>query len=483
MLQHPRRLALGIVIALLLAPAAGLGGASGSGSQPNVIVGFTPGTVNTALIVSLGGIVTDTSLPLGLAGVYAADPASFITSVSTDPSVEFAETNDLVRAAVTGWDGTEWGVTGWDVTGWDVTGWDVTGWDVTGWDVTGWDVTGWDVTGWDGTGWAVTGWDVTGWDGSGWEVTGWDGSLWDQSWLSSRGSAQGSNGTDPLRPQQWGWHTVNSSEARAMASASGVKLCVVDSGVDLDHPDLAGALWKSPLGHHGRDFVDKDDDPSDPAGHGTHVAGIAAAVSGNGLGVAGASNARIVTARVLDANGAGTEFNLALGMQYCVEQGARVISLSLSTDQDSPAVRRAVKVAGNHGVVVVAASGNTGPSGAPRYPAAYDGVIAVGALLPDGTPAPFSSGGGHLDLAAPGFAIVSTLPNGGYGAFNGTSMAAPFVSGTVAMMLGANASLSPARVASILAQTAMDLGPSGHDASVGWGFVRADAAVAAAKAG
>jgi subtilisin family serine protease len=340
----------------------------------------------------------------------------------------------------------------------------------TGWSATGWDGTGWSATGWDGTGWSATGW-----DGSAWGSGAWNGSIWNSTFLLSRASGQ--NG-DPLTKYEWGWETVNAKQALAKANTPSRAICIVDSGVDYTHPDLAGQMWRDPVtGGYGWDFYNNDSDPMDDAGHGTHVAGIAAAGNRNGYGMASVSGAKIMAVKVLAANGTGTELDLALGIQYCVDKGAKIISMSLSTDQDSPAVRSAVQYANAHGVIMVAAAGNTGTTGGMRYPAAYPEVIAVAAVMPDGRWAPYSTTGSWVDVAAPGFAIVSTYKGGGYRAINGTSMATPFVSATVALLLQVNASFTPSDVKAILGRSAIDLGPPGPDPYVGFGFVRADLAV------
>ena len=463
--------------AILLASLLLLAGATPvEGTTPppaNVIVGFE-GAIDPALVASLGGSLVEHSDALRLASVHASDPASFIAAAAQAPGISFAEANDAIHASGVGWDGVGWDGVGWDETVASGVGWDGVGWDGVGWDATGWQGVGWDGVGWDGVGWDGVGWDGVGWDGVGWDASPWNGSLWDQRFL--REASQGAPGGDPLTRYQWGWHVVDAAEARGLASAAAVRICVVDSGIDAAHPDLAGAVVAQ------RDFVDRDADASDDAGHGTHVAGIAAARSANGVGIAGVSDAALLSAKVLDAAGAGTEFHLALALQWCVEQGARVVSMSLGTPERSPAIERAVRVATQNGVLLVAAAGNTGRDGAPRYPAAYPEVLAVAALMPDGKPAPFSTSGPQVDLAAPGYAIVSTLPQGNYRGFNGTSMAAPFVSGAAALMLGARPDLTASDVAAILRATAWDLGPAGMDPYVGSGFLDADAAVRAARA-
>ena len=381
----------------------------------------------------------------------------------------------------TAWDGTAWNGIGWDGIGWDGIGWDGIGWDGInytgiGWDGTGWDsnLTGWSSIDWNGIGWDGIGWDGIGWDGVGWDGAQWDGSVWNATWLSSKATA---NNGDPLHAYQWGWHTVNAKQALKMSGKPSAPLCVIDSGVDYNHPDIKANMWRDPVtGAYGHDFANNDADPMDDAGHGTHVAGVASAANRNGIGMASVSGAPIMAVKVLAADGAGTELDLAAGIDYCVSKGARVISMSLSTPEDSPAVRSAVENATAKGAILVAAAGNTGQSGEVRYPAAYPQVIAVAAIMPDGRWAPFSTVASYVDIAAPGFAIVSAWRDGGYRALNGTSMAAPHVSGAAALLLNINGSFTATDVKAILGRSAIDLGPPGPDAYVGFGFLRADLA-------
>ena len=223
-----------------------------------------------------------------------------------------------------------------------------------------------------------------------------------------------------------------------------VIVAVVDSGVDMDHPDLEENLLT------GYDFVDQDNDPDDENGHGTHVAGIIAAVN-NAVGVRGvAYGARILPVRVLDRNGSGSSANIAAGIQYAADNGASIINLSLGGCGSSLAEQEAIQCAREKGCLVVAAAGNdsaptaaVGTYGGAAYtPANYPGVLTVMAANNTWELASFSNydndpgEGAEYELMAPGVDILSTTYDGGYGRMSGTSMACPAVAGAAAVLMG-----------------------------------------------
>ena len=225
-------------------------------------------------------------------------------------------------------------------------------------------------------------------------------------------------------------------EAHRLSTGAGVVVAVLDTGVDRNHPALAGRLdpaW---------DYVDDDPDPTDSPdnidndgdglideayGHGTHVAGIVALV---------APDARILPARVLNADGRGNVFAVAAAIDDVVDAGANVINLSFGTEDNttSKVLNEAIVRAQHAGVAVVASSGNGG-SDVHRFPAALKDVFAVaGTDAADTGLAGFSNRGNWVAAAAPATAIVSAVPGGGYASWSGTSMAAPFVSGQIALI-------------------------------------------------
>ncbi|HWP48726.1 MAG TPA: S8 family peptidase [Candidatus Limnocylindrales bacterium] len=249
--------------------------------------------------------------------------------------------------------------------------------------------------------------------------------------------------------------------------SSNVIIGIVDSGVDYNHEDLAGKVLK------GSDFVNNDEDPMDDNGHGTHVSGIAAAISNNHKGIAGVCwNCKILAVKSVDMDGSGANTWIANGITYAVDHGARVINLSLGGSNPSRTMELSIQDAYRRGAVIVAASGNDN-SNTVEYPAAFPEVIAVGATNQQGIKAGFSNYGAYLSVVAPGQAIYSSLPNNRYQAWSGTSMATPHVAGLVGLILSKNPSLSNTQVRSILTSTADDLGDPGRDDFFGFGRINA----------
>lgn len=260
-------------------------------------------------------------------------------------------------------------------------------------------------------------------------------------------------------PQGWDYSTGSDS----------ITIAIIDSGVDYGHVDLAGKITA------GYDFVNNDALPQDDFGHGTHVAGIAAASTNNGAGIAGVSwGARIMPVKVLNASGGGTFENVAAGIIWAVDHGAQVINLSLGGGAYSAALENAVLYAYNRNVLMTASSGNTGGNFV-LYPARFPQVIAVGASNMTNQPASFSNYGPEVDLAAPGENIYS-LWIGGYQIRTGTSMSAPHVSGLAAILLGYISGADAAR--GVIEATALDIGPAGWDDFSGAGLIQMDAALA-----
>ena len=249
-------------------------------------------------------------------------------------------------------------------------------------------------------------------------------------------------------------------------------LAVIDTGIDFAHPEFAGRILP------GYDFVNKDANPADDNGHGTHVAGIAAAGINNALGMAGiAGTVKILPVKVLNASNVGWMADVAAGITYAVDQGARVINLSLAGSAASLSVRDAIAYAVSKGVVVVAAAGNDNTS-ANRYPAVYDTVVAVGATDYNNVRWSLSNFGPNVDVMAPGASVWSTRPGNTYAFMSGTSMAAPHAAGVAALILSVNPNLTSAEVKQALQDTAVDMGDPGYDSMHGYGRINAGAAVA-----
>lgn len=291
-----------------------------------------------------------------------------------------------------------------------------------------------------------------------------------------------------------------------------VIVAIVDTGIAYENydkfcqaPDLAQTNFVP-----GYDFVNNDSHPNDDNRHGTHVAGTVAQSTNNSLGVAGvAFNTSLMPVKVLDSRGSGTYANVASGIRFAADNGAKVINLSLGGTADSLTLKDAVVYAYSKGATIVAACGNSN-SASCLYPAAYDDyVIAVGATQYDETKAPYSNYGPSLDLVAPGGNNNLDQNNDGYADgvlqqtfkdsrnvckfayyfFQGTSMATPHVSGVAALLIAnGNADAngdgitSPDEVRTVLQQTAEDKGATGRDDTYGWGLVDAFAALSFAPA-
>lgn len=309
--------------------------------------------------------------------------------------------------------------------------------------------------------------------------------------------------SDPLRERQYGLERINAPAAWDLNSGhERVVIAVLDTGVDLRHPDLAQKLVP------GRAFVNGVNGPQDDNGHGTHCAGIAAALTANGVGIAGvAPRCRIMPVKVLDREGAGDLAGITDAIYWSVHQGADVISMSLGAPEDAQSLREAIQYAIQKGVTVVAAMGNEAELGNPiNYPAAYPGVIAIGASDKQDQITSFSSWGRHQSLTAPGSAITSTFPQGdsqmlrdyredplmfdpndfiepSYADVSGTSQATPFVSGAVALLKSAKPSLTPRAIRQVLMRTARDQGAPGFDEKYGAGILDVAAAIRAVQGG
>jgi subtilisin family serine protease len=226
----------------------------------------------------------------------------------------------------------------------------------------------------------------------------------------------------------WSYDAANLPAAWDVATGSeAVVVAVVDSGVQASHPDLAGAVLA------GYDFVDSDADPSDVNGHGTAVAGIAAARANNALGAAGACwGCRILPVRVLGPDGFARLATIAQAIDFAVDRGAAVVNVSLYGENRNGALEAAIRRARASGVPVVAAAGNEGTT-TPEFPAAYPEAVSVGATDESGELAVYSSRGDWVKLAAPGCTPTTQL-GGGFGAGCGTSGAAPLVAGIVGLL-------------------------------------------------
>ncbi|MEU6376376.1 type VII secretion-associated serine protease mycosin [Streptomyces sp. NPDC046909] len=298
---------------------------------------------------------------------------------------------------------------------------------------------------------------------------------------------------DGIRAQQWALDAMHTQEAWQTTKGKGVTVAVLDTGVEDDHPDLVGNVLE------GKDMVGFGASRGDRswARHGTAMAGI---IAGHGHGYANADGvmgiapeAKILPVRVILEDGdsargkaRNTRGNaLAEGIRWAADHGADVINLSLGDDSKSahpePAEDEAVQYALKKGAVVVASAGNGGEKGDHiSYPAAYPGVIAATAVDKYGTRASFSTRRWYATVAAPGYKVVIADPDHKYYEGWGTSAAAAFVSGAVALVKSAHPDLTPAQIKKLLEDTARDAPVGGRDDSRGYGFVDPAAAIKAA---
>lgn len=227
----------------------------------------------------------------------------------------------------------------------------------------------------------------------------------------------------------WGITAFNLPDAWNSSQGEGVVIGVLDTGCDLDHPDLVDNLLP------GINFVKPSMPPDDDNGHGTHLTGILVAMNNN-LGVVGvAPKAKVRPVKVLDATGNGIIPNVAAGVRWCIQQKVDFISLSLGCPMPIPHLREALIEASKAGIVTFCAAGNAGNTKEVFYPAAYPETIAIGAIDPTFHRASFSNTGKELDFLAPGVDVLSTVPDNWYAKLSGTSMAGPFACGVCALLL------------------------------------------------
>lgn len=252
---------------------------------------------------------------------------------------------------------------------------------------------------------------------------------------TSSAKGQGGNSTTPVQPTPqeipWGINSVNAPLAHAITKGAGVNVCVVDTGIQRNHPDLSNSII-------GENFVVSRNkvDPNkwdDDNGHGTHVAGTIAALD-NAYGVVGvAPEAQLLAAKVLDRRGSGSLSSVAEGIRFCISHNADVINMSLGSSADSTTLHDALIDAYNAGIKIVAAAGNESTS--VSYPAKYNEVFAITAIDQNLNLAYFSNFGPEVDYTAPGVNVKSTTIGSTYKTLSGTSMASPHAAGVFALAI------------------------------------------------
>jgi subtilisin len=276
----------------------------------------------------------------------------------------------------------------------------------------------------------------------------------------------------------WGITRVNADHVWLLGnSGAGVKVAIIDTGIDRAHPDLA------PNYKGGYDFVNGDTDPMDDNGHGTHVSGTVAAAA-DGAGVAGVGpQISLYGLKVLDRRGSGRYSDIIAALQWAVSNGAQIASMSFGGSVSSTSLKNACDAAYNANVLLVAAAGNSGRANGRgnnvNYPANYSSVIAVAASDSSDRRASWSSTGPAVELTAPGVSVTSDRLGGGLISYSGTSMACPHVSGAAALVIASGTS-GAANVRARLLSTARDLGVKGRDPLYGYGLVDCQKAVGAA---
>ncbi|MCL4459216.1 MAG: S8 family peptidase [Chloroflexi bacterium] len=275
----------------------------------------------------------------------------------------------------------------------------------------------------------------------------------------------------PAEVLPWGVDRIDADLAWATSRGAGVKVAVLDTGIDLDHPDLQANI------KGGINTINSLKSANDDNGHGTHIAGIIAAVD-NDIGVIGvAPEAHLYAVKVLNRQGSGFVSDVIEGLQWSIDNGMQVVNMSFGSSADNQSLHDAVIKAYNAGIVLVAAAGNSGPAdNTVNYPAKYAEVIAVSATDKTDALANFSSRGPEVELAAPGVDVYSTWKGDGYNTLSGTSMATPHVSGTAALSIASHPGYTNLQIRTLLQNTADDLGAVGRDNLYGYGLVDAEEA-------
>ncbi|MGD2246639.1 MAG: S8 family peptidase [Candidatus Aminicenantes bacterium] len=286
--------------------------------------------------------------------------------------------------------------------------------------------------------------------------------------------------SQPFQEFPWNIFRIGAHLTWAETKGTAVRVAILDTGIDLDHPDLSANIRGDTNTIKAKKSGDDDN------GHGTHVAGVVAAVD-NSIGIIGVGpEIDLWAVKVLDKKGRGRLSDLIDGLDWCISQKIQIVNMSLGTLEGNLTFHEAIKKVHQSGVIQVAAAGNNGEDGgAVSFPAAYPETIAVSAVDAYGNFASFSSYGEEIDLTAPGTDIRSTHKDGFYTVMDGTSASAPHVAGTVALILtvipdrhfdvNGNGIWDPAEVKTKLKLTAEDLGLTVQQQ--GAGFIRADEAI------
>ena len=282
--------------------------------------------------------------------------------------------------------------------------------------------------------------------------------------------------------RDWGLELFGIPKVWAREKGDRAVVAVLDTGAALDHPDLKNQILDA------KDFSGSKAGPSDTHGHGTHCCGVVAAEE-NGGGVVGvAPRAKLLVGKVLGDDGTGTVPSIVNGINWAIEKGAHVISMSFGTPKSNPSIHAAVQRANAKGVLVIAAAGNEGPGpDTVGFPGGFEECLSVAAVDRSRKIARFSSRGRRVDVSAPGVDVLSCYPPRSYARLSGTSMATPFVAGVVALLVSREKALGKVTVRSIadlrgrIKETAVDAGETGFDTAYGYGLIDPDALVPKSK--
>lgn len=264
----------------------------------------------------------------------------------------------------------------------------------------------------------------------------------------------------------WGVERVGAEKVWSRTKGERVRVAVLDSGIDLEHPDLVNNI------KGGINILNPAQRPMDENGHGTHVAGTIAAEDNNSGVVGVAPLTELYGVKMLNRDGEGTLAGIIKGLQWCIANRIRVANLSIGTSKNSIALRMAVQRAYRAGLIIISAAGNEGTPNSITYPAAYPEVVTVGAIDKQDQLTNFSSRGPELTVVAPGSGIYSTYLDGAYVSLSGTSMAAPHVTGLTALLLKVNPKLSQRRIMELLKNSSIKL-PQLTVEEQGFGLVNA----------
>jgi subtilisin family serine protease len=284
------------------------------------------------------------------------------------------------------------------------------------------------------------------------------------------------NPNDVKYPSQWHLRKIDAPFGWDIhTGSSGIPIAIIDSGVDPTHPDLADKLLP------GYNFLGDNTDTHDVHGHGTAVAGSAAAITNNSIGVAGVAwENPIMPLVVVNTQGRASYFDIAQAITYAADNGAKVMNISIAGPSPSSTLQNAVHYAWDRGAVVVAAAANSGTD-TPYYPAACSNTVAVSATTSTDALASWSNFGDWVDVSAPGVSIGTTKRGGTYGYYSGTSFASPITAGLVALIMSVNPSLANDQAVEILEQNADDLGAAGFDPNYGHGRINVNESLLAAS--